>query len=139
MTPLSTLRRIGAPLGSAAATAILFTGALWVQHERSAWPFAPQRDAVALTGSGMLTVATTAPTHDRVAVDVSAATVQELGIRLEEQSYAARSMEADDNWVRLVCIVVGWCAYKVTTATGTALDEAGKRDALEQLEAAAAG
>ena len=84
MTPLSTLRRIGAPLGSAAATAILFTGALWVQHARSAWPFAPQRDAVApLSGSAMPSAAATGSTHDRVPVDVNAATVQELGIRLE--------------------------------------------------------
>ena len=35
MTSSSILRRIGAPVASAAATAAVFTGALWVQHARS--------------------------------------------------------------------------------------------------------
>jgi Cu(I)/Ag(I) efflux system membrane fusion protein len=84
MTPFSRLRRIGAPIVSAAATAALLTGALWVQHGRDAWPFATREPAlaaikvpasVATTGSGS--------THDRVPVDVTAATRQELDIRLE--------------------------------------------------------
>ena len=41
MTRFSSLRRIGAPIASAAATAFVFTVALWVQHARSGWPFAP--------------------------------------------------------------------------------------------------
>ena len=84
MTPFSRLRRIGAPIASAVATAAVLTGALWMQHSREAWPFAPRgpvpaavkaQSAVATTGS--------ASTHDRVPVDVTASTLQELDIRLE--------------------------------------------------------
>ena len=56
------LRRLGAPLASAVATAALFTGALWVQHAREAWPFAPERQAAALlTGSTMPSATGTTP------------------------------------------------------------------------------
>ena len=41
MTAFPRLRRLGAPIASAIATAAVFTGALWVQHAREAWPFAP--------------------------------------------------------------------------------------------------
>ncbi|MEO6212674.1 MAG: efflux RND transporter periplasmic adaptor subunit, partial [Vicinamibacterales bacterium] len=84
MTPFSRLRRIGAPIASGLATAVVFTVALWVQHSREAWPFAPREpaptamkapNAVATTGSGS--------TPARVPVDVTAATLQELDIRLE--------------------------------------------------------
>jgi Cu(I)/Ag(I) efflux system membrane fusion protein len=62
----------------------LFTGALWAQHSRDAWPFAAERPEVAsLTGTAMPSVAGTTSTHDRVPVDVSAATLQDLDIRLE--------------------------------------------------------
>ena len=40
MTFFSKRRGIG-PFASAAATALLFTAVLWVQHNRSGWPFAP--------------------------------------------------------------------------------------------------
>jgi Cu(I)/Ag(I) efflux system membrane fusion protein len=84
MTALPRLRRFGAPIASAIATAALFTGALWIQHAREAWPFAFERHSVApLIGSTMPSAVGTASTHDRVSVDVSPATVQELGIRLE--------------------------------------------------------
>jgi Cu(I)/Ag(I) efflux system membrane fusion protein len=84
MTAVSRLRRLGAPIASAVATAALFTGALWVQQSREAWPFALENQAVApLTGSAVPSPAGTASTHDRVPVDVNAATVQELDIRLE--------------------------------------------------------
>ena len=126
MTPLSTLRRIGAPLGSAAATAILFTGALWMQHARSAWPFAPQRDAVApLIGSAMPTA--TASTHDRVAVDVNAATVQELGIRLEvvgrqsltQEARAVATIVPDESRISHVHTrVAGWVEQLDVNTTG---------------------
>src|SRR5438552_1901026 len=84
MTSFLRLRRIGAPIASAIATAAVFTGALWVQHTREAWPFAPERQAAAsLIGSSVPSAAGTTATHERVPVDVNAATVQELGIRLE--------------------------------------------------------
>ena len=84
MTPFTRLRRFAAPIAAAVATAAVFTGALWVQHSREAWPFAPRAQpaaamdmptAVATTGSGS--------THDRVPIDVTASTLQELDIRLE--------------------------------------------------------
>ena len=126
---LSTLRRIGAPLASAAATAILFTGALWMQHARSAWPFAPQRDAVApLSGSAMPSAAaTTASTHDRVAVDVNAATVQELGIRLEvvgrqsltQEARAVATIVPDESRISHVHTrVAGWVEQLDVNTTG---------------------
>ena len=84
MTPSTALRRIGAPLASASATAVLLTGALWVQHARSAWPFEPRGEPVAsLRSMALPSLAATSSAGDRVAVDVNAATVQELGIRLE--------------------------------------------------------
>ena len=126
MTPLSTLRRIGAPLGSAAATALLFTGALWIQHARSAWPFAPPRDVVApLSGSAMPTG--TASTDDRVAVDVNAATVQELGIRLEvvgrqsltQEARAVATIVPDESRISHVHTrVAGWVEQLDVNTTG---------------------
>src|SRR6185436_2461196 len=84
MTAVPRLRRLGAPVASAIVTAAVFTGALWVQHAREAWPFAPGRQTVApLTNSEMPSAVGTASTHDRVPVDVDPATVQELGIRVE--------------------------------------------------------
>ena len=126
MTPLSTLRRIGAPLASALATAIVFTGALWMQHARSAWPFAPPRDAVApLSASAMPTA--TASTHDRVAVDVNAATVQELGIRLEvvgrqsltQEARAVATIVPDESRISHVHTrVAGWVEQLDVNTTG---------------------
>ena len=84
MTPFSRLRRIGAPIASAMATAAVLTGALWVQHARAAWPFALLETAPAARQTPAA-VATTgaASTHDRVAVDVAPTTLQELDIRVE--------------------------------------------------------
>jgi len=91
----SRLRRIGGPIASALATAALFAGALWVQHAREAWPFATNSQAVApLTSSEMPPAVGTTSTHDRVPVDVNAATVQELGIRVEVVGREALTQEA---------------------------------------------
>lgn len=98
----SRLRRIGGPIASAVATAALLTGVLWVQHAREAWPFASNSQAVApLTTSAMPSAVGTASTHDRVPVDVNAATVQELGIRVEVVGRQALTQE-----VRAVATVV---------------------------------
>ena len=84
MTPFSRLRRIGAPLASAVTTAALLSGALWVQHSREAWPFAPRELAPAATKApGAVATTVSASTRDRVPVDVTASTLQELDIRLE--------------------------------------------------------
>jgi len=84
MTASPTLRRIGAPIASAAATAVLFTAVLWVQHARSGWPFAPRSEAVTSPSDSVApSVTASASTYGRVPVDVNAATAQELGVRLE--------------------------------------------------------
>src|SRR5688572_19709123 len=81
---LSRFRRIGAPLATAAATALVFTVALWAQHARSAWPFEPSRERVVDLGKAtMPSGEDSRPAYDRVSVDVSADTAQALGIRLE--------------------------------------------------------
>jgi Cu(I)/Ag(I) efflux system membrane fusion protein len=102
MTAFPRLRRLGAPIASAIVTAAVFTGALWVQHARRAWPFAPDRQTVApLTSSAMPSAVGTTSTHDRVPVDVNADTVQELGIRVEVVGREALTQE-----VRAVATVV---------------------------------
>jgi membrane fusion protein, copper/silver efflux system len=102
MTAFPRLRRLGAPIASAVVTASVFTGALWVQHARQAWPFAPDRQTVAaVTRSAMPPPVDTASTHERVPVDVNAVTVQDLGIRLEVVGREALTQE-----VRAVATVV---------------------------------
>jgi membrane fusion protein, copper/silver efflux system len=101
MTAFPRLRRLGAPLASALATAALFTGVLWVQHAREAWPFATDSQAVAPLTSPAMPSVVGASTHERVPVDVSAATVQELGIRVEIVGRQALTQE-----VRAVATVV---------------------------------
>ncbi|HEY6616704.1 MAG TPA: hypothetical protein VIZ32_19360, partial [Vicinamibacterales bacterium] len=76
--------RFTSPLAAVVATAMVFTGAMWVQRARDAWPFEPAvqaatPQAIAMTGAA----ADPATTHSRVAIDVTASTVQQLGIRLE--------------------------------------------------------
>jgi membrane fusion protein, copper/silver efflux system len=103
MTLLPTLRRIGAPVAAATVTATVFTGALWVQHARSGWPFGPPTEAVvaSLSGSTMPEATGTASTHERVPVDIDAGTLQELGIRLEVVGRESLTQE-----VRAVATVV---------------------------------
>ena len=94
MTALARPRRFGAPLAAALATAALFSGALWLQHEREAWPFATTSRAVApLPSTAMPSAVGAAATHDRVSVDVNAATVRELGIRVEVVGREALTQE----------------------------------------------
>jgi Cu(I)/Ag(I) efflux system membrane fusion protein len=81
MTPFATLRRIG-PVASAVATALLFTAALWVQHARSGWPFAPSTTTPPVESMvGMEPTTGTDTRHNRVPVDAAAA--RSLDIRLE--------------------------------------------------------
>jgi Cu(I)/Ag(I) efflux system membrane fusion protein len=102
MTSLSTLRRIGASIASAAATIIIFSTVLWVQHARSGWPFTPGIPPVAsLSGAAVPAATGSAGTHARVPVDVDAATAQALGIRLEVVGRESLTQE-----VRAVATVV---------------------------------
>lgn len=84
MTLRARLRRIGAPLASAAVTAAALIGALWIQHDRGAWPFGqvtpvstPERmehGAVPVRDTSML---------DRMPIEVAPSTLANLGVRLE--------------------------------------------------------
>jgi membrane fusion protein, copper/silver efflux system len=115
-------------MASAAATAIVFTAALWVQHARSGWPFPPDNEAVAsLSGSAMPSATATAPAHDRVPVDVNAATVQELGIRLEivgresltQEVRAVATVVPDESRISHVHTrVAGWVEQLDVNTTG---------------------
>ncbi len=105
MTRFSGLRRIGAPILSAVATAALLIGALSVQRARDAWPFAPRDPGPAATEAPVAPVAMTASESAampaRVPVDVAASTLEDLGIRLE-----AVRRESLTQLVRAVATVV---------------------------------
>ena len=129
MTLLPTLRRIGAPVAAAVVTAIVFTGALWVQHTRAAWPFGPPHEAVvaSLSGAAMPEAAGTASTHGRVPVDIDAGTLQELGIRLElvgresltQEVRAVATVVTDESRISHVHTrVAGWVEQLHVNTTG---------------------
>src|SRR3990170_1201476 len=128
MTSSPRLRRLGAPIASAIVTAAMFTGALWVQHAREAWPFAPEsRTAAALTGSAIPPAAGPASTQDRVFVDVNAATVQELDIRVEvvrresltQEVRAVATVVPDESRIsHLHTRVAGWVEQLDVNTTG---------------------
>jgi len=78
-------QRVAAAAISAAATAAVLTGALWIQHARGGWPFdmAPGVAAAATPVSFDMEAMAGEPGPDRVPVDMAAASQQMLGIRLE--------------------------------------------------------
>jgi biotin carboxyl carrier protein len=126
MTTFSRLRRIGAPVAAAAATAAVFTAVLWVQHARSAWPFAaPDATAVVETSVNVGGATGSATTHDRVPVDATA--VGSLDIRLERvgresltQSLRAVAIVAPDE-SRISHVhtrVAGWVEQLDVNTTG---------------------
>jgi hypothetical protein len=80
MTSFFNIRRLG-PLASAAMTAGLIVGGLWVQHARVGWPFGEPAQAVAIKPIEAQPQAP--PAHGRVAIDIGAASAQDLGIQLE--------------------------------------------------------
>jgi len=84
MTPTSRLHLISAPLVSAVATAAMLTGALWFQHARAAWPFAPPEDPGVPPPAHDMAAMEAGERPDRVPIDVAPASLQELGIRVEE-------------------------------------------------------
>jgi hypothetical protein len=131
MTPFAALRRIGAPLAAAAATALLFTAVLWVQHARGRWPFdhpsaAPQTEAMA----GMAATAGSAATHSRVPVE--AAVTQSLDIRLEtvgreslrETVRAVATIVPDESRISHIHTrVSGWIEHLDVNTTGEMVRE----------------
>jgi len=84
VTPLLRLHQIGAPIASAIVTAAAFTGVLWVQHARGAWPFVPRVETPpAMEAPRAASTTDARSTHDRVPIDVTASMLQELDIRLD--------------------------------------------------------
>jgi Cu(I)/Ag(I) efflux system membrane fusion protein len=126
MTPLTRLRRLGAPIASAAATAVVFTAGLSVQHSRGAWPFASPaatRQAESMVGTKPTSDADT--THSRVPVDAAAA--QSLDIRLEtvgresltQTVRAVATVAPDESRISHVHTrVAGWIEHLDVNTTG---------------------
>ena len=100
------LHRFVAPVATAVAaavaTAAVFTGALWMQHSREAWPFAPRAQAAAaMDAPAAVSTTGSGPTRDRVPVAVTASTLEALDIRLETVARESLTQE-----VRAVATVV---------------------------------
>jgi multidrug efflux pump subunit AcrA (membrane-fusion protein) len=132
MTPFAVLRRIGGPLAAAAATALLFTGVLWVQRARGGWPFdtasttTPQAEA----NVAMAATAGSVPTHSRVPVD--AAVTQSLDIRLEtvgresltQTVRAVATIVPDESRISHIHTrVAGWIEHLDVNTTGEMVRE----------------
>jgi Cu(I)/Ag(I) efflux system membrane fusion protein len=127
VTPPSSVRRVG-PVSAALGTTALFVGVLWVQHAREAWPFAPGSEpAPSLSASASPPATGTGSTHDRVPVDVAAATIQELGIRLEvvgresltQETRAVATVVPDESRISHVHTrVAGWVEQLDVNTTG---------------------
>lgn len=124
MKPSATLRRIGAPVASAVATALVFTAGLWVQHTRSGWPFDRWVDPRIENTAGTEPTAG-ANTHNRVPVDAAAA--RSLDIRLEtvgRQSLtqtvrAVATIAPDESRISHVHTrVAGWIEHLDVNTTG---------------------
>jgi Cu(I)/Ag(I) efflux system membrane fusion protein len=126
MKPLATLRRIGAPIVSAIATALVFIGALWVQHARFGWPFSPgAAPPPAASMPGMEATSGVDSTHKRVPVDVAAA--RALDIRLEtvgresltQTVRAVATVVPDESRISHVHTrVAGWIEHLDVNTTG---------------------
>lgn len=89
-------------IAAVAATAMLFTGGMWVQRARNAWPFEPALQAAMPQAIALASpVVDAGASNNRVAIDVTASTVQQLGIRLETVARESLTQE-----VRAVATVV---------------------------------
>jgi Cu(I)/Ag(I) efflux system membrane fusion protein len=125
MTVKNPLHRIGAPLLSALATAAVFTGILWVQHVRSAWPFERAKPTQAPAGMPGEPTSGADATHNRVAVDAAAA--QSLDVRLEtvgresltQTVRAVATVVPDESRISHVHTrVAGWIEHLDVNTTG---------------------
>jgi Cu(I)/Ag(I) efflux system membrane fusion protein len=85
MTTRLSLRRVAAPIGSALATAAVFSATLWVQYERRSWPFAPAETEgnVRVTSTDVTGPSVAGPSQGRVAIDATDPIVERLDMRLE--------------------------------------------------------
>jgi Cu(I)/Ag(I) efflux system membrane fusion protein len=125
MRPLPTLYRIGAPLASATVTAVVFTGALWVQHARGEWPFDEPPKASSIANVAVMAPSDVASTQERVPVDAAAA--RALDIRLEtvrresltETVRAVATIVPDESAISHVHTrVSGWIEHLDVNTTG---------------------
>ena len=90
------------PMVAAVITALVLTGALWVQHARAAWPFAPPTAAMVIDDAApAVEAAVPGSIPGRVPVDLAAASLDALGIRLEVVTRESLTQE-----VRAVATVV---------------------------------
>jgi Cu(I)/Ag(I) efflux system membrane fusion protein len=98
----SFFKRIAGPLAAATLTATVFTVGLSIQRSRNAWPFVAAVPGEALATNPAANQNTNAsPADSRVPIAVTAATMQQLGIRL-----ATVAREAVTQEVRAVATVV---------------------------------
>jgi Cu(I)/Ag(I) efflux system membrane fusion protein len=131
MTLQDIRRRIGAPLATAAATALLFTAVLWVQRARDGWPFNagpanPQARATAAVAAS----AGSAVTTSRVPVD--GAVTRSLDIRLEtvgresltQTVRAVATVVPDESRISHIHTrVAGWIEHLDVNTTGEMVRE----------------
>lgn len=128
MTRFTRVRPFAVATAAALATATVFTGALWIQHSREAWPFSrpaptpvvgvtPQ--PVGTTGSGS--------SPERVPIEVSASTLQELDIRIEavrqepltQSARAVATVVPDESRISQIHTrVAGWIEQLDVNTTG---------------------
>jgi Cu(I)/Ag(I) efflux system membrane fusion protein len=125
MKPFTTLQRIGAPLASAIATALVFTTGLWIQHARSGWPFDRPVDTPRAESMAGMEPTAGANTHNRVPVDAAAA--RSLDIRLEtvgresltQTVRAVATIVPDESRISHVHTrVAGWIEHLDVNTTG---------------------
>ena len=131
MTFFTTLRRLGAPMATAAATALMFTTVLWIQRTRGGWPFAPTLAAPHTeTMIGMAATAGSADTHTRAPVDVASA--RSLDIQLEtvgrepltQSVRAVATIVPDESRISHVHTrVAGWIEHLDVNTTGELVRE----------------
>jgi len=128
MTLFTGSHRFAAPIAAVAVTAAVFTGTLWAQHSREAWPFAPEQPPAApMAMPAAIPTTGSASTHDRVPIDVTASTLQELDIRLEvvkresltQQVRAVATVVPDESRISHVHTrVSGWVEQLEVNTTG---------------------
>ncbi len=132
MTLSARLRRIALPILSASLTAVLLIGFVMVQRSREAWPFSPrppvpiaERDAVATSDS--MDMSGEAPPAGRVPIDVEAAMLQTLGVRVEavrrealvQELRVVATVAPDESRISLVHTrVAGWIEQLDINTTG---------------------
>lgn len=121
-------KRIAGPLAAATLTATLFTVGLWIQRSRDAWPFVASVSGETLTTSPAANRSTNATGADsRVPIAVTAATMQQLGIRLAtvaresltQQVRAVATVVPDESRISHVHTrVSGWVEHLDVNTTG---------------------